>query len=137
MNELEKAVDLLENGWCAGSLLAHDGKVCAAGAIYAASQDMTVNALREMGKADVCWFESDAVHYVNESEAGKALALEIIEQGKSVGRYDEPYSVVWNFNDNFDKKDLDPDDAAAFAARMEAHKYEVIEMMKRAAKRLD
>lgn len=136
MNELEKAVDLVEQGWCAGSLL-EDGNVCAAGAIYAAHMDYTHDRLGKMRWAEQAHFESNAAVYVETSEAGKALADEIMEQGalKHV-QPDDAYTIVWGFNDKvrFEIGNYESDE---FKVAQEAHKYEVIEMMKRAAKRLD
>lgn len=140
MNELEKAVELAENGWCMGNLLDEDGKVCAAGAIYAAHKGYEVGMLANLDIGAQIEFEREAAHYVNDSEAGKALKDEIMEQGKGGRNHSDamPYSVVWQFNDHWAEgtANLDFNDDALVESLVEAHKYDVLEMMKRAAKRL-
>lgn len=137
MNELENAVDLVEQGWCAGSLL-KDGNVCAAGAIYAAHKGYSHDQLSKMNWAEQANFEFAASVYAEDSEVARALADEIIVQGqcKHVSEDSDSYSVIWGFNDKlrFEFPELDTPE---FKAAQETHKYEVIEMMKRAAKRLN
>lgn len=129
MNELEKAIDLVEQNWCAGSLI-EDGKVCAAGAIYAAHKGYSAGHLKRLTFDETIDFENKAARYTNDSEAGKALAAEIIEQGlhKAGGDNTEPYFVIWGFND------FDDDSASGEDKRQDP--TEVIEVMKHAAKRL-
>ena len=124
MNVLEQAVSTLENGWCKASL--NDGdKFCAVGAI---AHNLGVDVNNIMNNID----DDDAYNVVKNSEAGYALATEIVnsewmerqdidtcdtyEWDYSQGNYDE---IIYYFNDQQD----DPGP--------------VIEMMKYAAKRLD
>jgi uncharacterized protein YfiM (DUF2279 family) len=129
MNELEQAVDLVENGWCTGNLY-WDGKVCAAGAVYAAHKGYSPTRLAELTYDEQISFENEAAQYVNESESGSALAQEIVEQGKNrTARTEGAYSIIWTYNDA-------APDIAYNPAGFEAHKYDVIETMKKASKRL-
>lgn len=133
MNNIEKAVELLENGWCVGELESEEDsdKHCAVGAVAAASGFLVVNV--ENG---IRYIDDDSTYgNFNASVEGKALAEEILDDTKPwfdmVGRKawadgmtasykDGAYdSVVFTFNDS------------------QASPENVIEMFKHAAKRLD
>lgn len=131
MNELEQAVELVENGWCTGNLY-EDGNVCAAGAIYAAHLGYSPRKLAELNATEQWLFETQASQYVSNSAAGRALAEEIKEAGENtnISEHAAPYSIIWGFNDRV-RFECGNRDA------MEAHRYNVIEMMKKAAKRLN
>lgn len=127
MSNLERAAELLEQGWCVGDLLepeeAAADKFCAVGALaYALGLD----------KHTLLWEEHEAYDLVRASDEGKALADEIMEsewfanQSESFkenceaeygyGGYDE---IIFSYNDR--------QDAVA----------PVLETFKFAAKRLD
>lgn len=133
MNKLEEAAELLERGWCRGSLYEVEGgdRFCAVGALAVTLDGM-----------DAIEADKTAYSLVKDSPEGKALAEEIMSRivpedltfandaditpqeiydsykyDFDLGLYDD---VIYNYNDD-----------------IASGKEDVIEMMKHAAKRLD
>lgn len=103
MNEsevLNKAADMLEEGWCTGTLAADDGRICAVGAIAAVEFGLT----REQIMLGDPMFISGIYTRLDESPVVKALADFI---GNEEGY--PPADVVYTFND----KQTEPGPVAA------------------------
>lgn len=118
MNELEKAAELIERGWCKQELLNGDGKYCSVGAVLTASGYRLISetALVEVGNGEGL---ADAYNTADSLRGIKALAEEILEHDdNNEYHYSSPSTTVYEWNDN--QKNVN----------------DVLEMFKFAAKRL-
>ena len=124
MNVLEQAVSTLENGWCKASL-SYGDKFCAVGAI-AHNLGVDVNNIHDPAEDD------DAYSVVKNSEAGKALAAEIIS---SEWLANQDQDIIESYEWYYDEGDYDG--VIYYFNDQQDDPGPVIEMMKYAAKRLD
>lgn len=138
MNNLEEAAFLTEHSWCAGSLKKtaanDDDKFCAVGALAQAIDQNLINNwydLDVMQRTHVVNTQVNPYVAIRESVEGKALAEEIMESDWLKAQVAEVrYSI-----EDFYKEGVYESVIIMFNDEQETNEP-VVEMMKRASKRL-
>lgn len=128
MNVLEQAAELLENGWCQGSLHEHmnDGDVfCAVGALATVITG-------QVQRTDM------AYEIIENHASGMALFLEIMDERIRTASSEYTQDLI-EYRDaaRVDRARFDISDEIINFNDAADNKEEVIEVMKHAAKRLD